>query len=208
MVAAGWPAYAWSFPISGPGHVDRANVGFGMLRSSLAEQEGSGRTRARRDRSPPCSPTSRPTPPSLRAHPLAAVDISPAPARRARAARRRCGVADQSPHRRRDLLRGPVGTAGRRPQRSDPGATRPAPRTGGPLAARARLSSGDDDRCSRGCRARRKSSTPGWLSPAATGRRWTRWWRSVSAGEPCHRCCCGGFCGALSCSVWHVEYGG
>lgn len=43
MVAAGWPAYAWSFPISGPGHVDRANVGFGMLRTSLAEQEGSGR---------------------------------------------------------------------------------------------------------------------------------------------------------------------
>jgi menaquinone-9 beta-reductase len=46
MVAAGWPAYAWSFPISGPGHVDRANVGFGMLRSSLAklaDQEGSGR---------------------------------------------------------------------------------------------------------------------------------------------------------------------
>lgn len=47
MVAAGWPAYAWSFPISGPGHVDRANVGFGMLRSSfaeLADQEGSGRS--------------------------------------------------------------------------------------------------------------------------------------------------------------------
>ena len=32
MVAAGWPAYAWSFPISGPGHPNRANVGFGMLR--------------------------------------------------------------------------------------------------------------------------------------------------------------------------------
>ncbi len=46
MVAANWPAYAWSFPISGPGHVDRANVGFGMLRTSFAElagQEASGR---------------------------------------------------------------------------------------------------------------------------------------------------------------------
>jgi geranylgeranyl reductase family protein len=45
MVAAGWPAYAWSFPISGPGYEQRANVGFGMLRSSLAErqQSGSGR---------------------------------------------------------------------------------------------------------------------------------------------------------------------
>ena len=39
MVASGWPAYAWSFPIDGPGHVDRANVGFGMLRSSL-ERDG------------------------------------------------------------------------------------------------------------------------------------------------------------------------
>ena len=43
MVAAGWPAYAWSFPINGPGHPDRANVGFGMLRSTLAEQTESGR---------------------------------------------------------------------------------------------------------------------------------------------------------------------
>jgi flavin-dependent dehydrogenase len=38
MVAAGWPAYAWSFPISGPGHQHRANVGFGMLRSALSSQ--------------------------------------------------------------------------------------------------------------------------------------------------------------------------
>ena len=44
MVAEGWPAYAWSFPIDGPGHPDRANVGFGMLRSSLAAREEAGRT--------------------------------------------------------------------------------------------------------------------------------------------------------------------
>jgi menaquinone-9 beta-reductase len=45
MVAAGWPAYAWSFPISGPGHPDGANVGFGMLRSTLEtrQENGSGR---------------------------------------------------------------------------------------------------------------------------------------------------------------------
>ncbi len=43
MVAEGWPAYAWSFPIDGPGHVGRANVGFGMLRSSLAAREEAGR---------------------------------------------------------------------------------------------------------------------------------------------------------------------
>jgi geranylgeranyl reductase family protein len=46
MVAEGWPAYAWSFPISGPGHQDRANVGFGMLRSALTARQaaaGSGR---------------------------------------------------------------------------------------------------------------------------------------------------------------------
>ena len=39
MVAAGWPAYAWSFPISGPGHPDGANVGFGMLRSTLETRQ-------------------------------------------------------------------------------------------------------------------------------------------------------------------------
>ena len=43
MVAEGWPAYAWSFPIDGPGHQDRANVGFGMLRSSLAARPEAGR---------------------------------------------------------------------------------------------------------------------------------------------------------------------
>jgi menaquinone-9 beta-reductase len=47
MVAQGWPAYAWAFPISGPGHEDRANVGFGMLRSSFTARQaaaGSGRS--------------------------------------------------------------------------------------------------------------------------------------------------------------------
>jgi geranylgeranyl reductase family protein len=43
MVAAGWPAYAWSFPIDGPGHEGRANVGFGMLRTSLAAGGEPGR---------------------------------------------------------------------------------------------------------------------------------------------------------------------
>jgi geranylgeranyl reductase family protein len=43
MVAEGWPAYAWSFPIDGPGHAGRANVGFGMLRSSLAARSEPGR---------------------------------------------------------------------------------------------------------------------------------------------------------------------
>jgi geranylgeranyl reductase family protein len=43
MVAEGWPAYAWSFPIDGPHHEHRANVGFGMLRTSLAAHEKSGR---------------------------------------------------------------------------------------------------------------------------------------------------------------------
>jgi flavin-dependent dehydrogenase len=43
MVAAGWPAYAWSFPIDGPGHEARANVGFGMLRTSLAAGDEPGR---------------------------------------------------------------------------------------------------------------------------------------------------------------------
>ena len=43
MVAEGWPAYAWSFPIDGPGHQHRANVGFGMLRSTLANRAEGGR---------------------------------------------------------------------------------------------------------------------------------------------------------------------
>ncbi len=43
MVADDWPAYAWSFPIDGPGYEHRANVGFGMLRSSLAAHEKAGR---------------------------------------------------------------------------------------------------------------------------------------------------------------------
>jgi geranylgeranyl reductase family protein len=43
MVAEGWPAYGWSFPIDGPGHEQRANVGFGMLRSSLAARSEPGR---------------------------------------------------------------------------------------------------------------------------------------------------------------------
>jgi geranylgeranyl reductase family protein len=43
MVAEGWPAYGWSFPIDGPGHEHRANVGFGMLRSSLAARTEGGR---------------------------------------------------------------------------------------------------------------------------------------------------------------------
>jgi menaquinone-9 beta-reductase len=36
MTDAGWPAYAWSFPISD----GRANIGYGMLRSRLAEMTG------------------------------------------------------------------------------------------------------------------------------------------------------------------------
>ena len=62
MVAAGWPAYAWSFPISGPGHPDGANVGFGMLRSSLeTRQEGALGARRSPGRSPSYCPISRPT---------------------------------------------------------------------------------------------------------------------------------------------------
>jgi geranylgeranyl reductase family protein len=38
MTDAGWPAYAWSFPISD----GRANIGYGMLRSRLAELTGPG----------------------------------------------------------------------------------------------------------------------------------------------------------------------
>jgi menaquinone-9 beta-reductase len=71
MVAAGWPAYAWSFPISGPGHVDRANVGFGLLRSSLAERPGSESGRSALE-GPLATllPDQPADPPSLRAHPL------------------------------------------------------------------------------------------------------------------------------------------
>jgi geranylgeranyl reductase family protein len=43
MVAEGWPAYGWSFPIDGPGNERRANVGFGMLRSSLSDRSEPGR---------------------------------------------------------------------------------------------------------------------------------------------------------------------
>jgi geranylgeranyl reductase family protein len=38
MTDTGWPAYAWSFPISD----GRANIGYGMLRSQLAELSGPG----------------------------------------------------------------------------------------------------------------------------------------------------------------------
>ncbi|HEX4016929.1 MAG TPA: geranylgeranyl reductase family protein [Frankiaceae bacterium] len=71
MVAAGWPAYAWSFPIGGPGHEGRANVGFGMLRSSLAERqaEGSGRS-ALEGPLAALLPEQPADPPTLRAHPL------------------------------------------------------------------------------------------------------------------------------------------
>ncbi len=71
MVAEGWPAYAWSFPISGPGHLDRANVGFGMLRSSLARRQetGSGRE-ALTGPLARLLPEQPADPPSLRAHPL------------------------------------------------------------------------------------------------------------------------------------------
>ncbi len=72
MVAAGWPAYAWSFPISGPGHVDRANVGFGMLRTSFAQvagQEASGRA-ALEGPLAALLPQQPATPGTLRAHHL------------------------------------------------------------------------------------------------------------------------------------------
>ena len=71
MVAAGWPAYAWSFPISGPGHRGRANVGFGMLRSSLAERQGSESGRSALEGPLAALLPGQPAdPPSLRAHPL------------------------------------------------------------------------------------------------------------------------------------------
>ncbi len=71
MVAAGWPAYAWSFPISGPGHSGRANVGFGLLRSSLAERTDSGSGRnALEGPLATLLPEQPADPPSLRAHPL------------------------------------------------------------------------------------------------------------------------------------------
>ncbi len=71
MVAAGWPAYAWSFPISGPGSVGRANVGFGLLRSSLSERQGEGSGRAALE-GPLAEllPAQPADPPTLRAHPL------------------------------------------------------------------------------------------------------------------------------------------
>ncbi len=71
MVAAGWPAYAWSFPISGPGHNERANVGFGMLRSSLAQRQNSGSGReALTGPLAQLLPDQPAEPPTLRAHPL------------------------------------------------------------------------------------------------------------------------------------------
>ena len=71
MVAAGWPAYAWSFPISGPEHRDRANVGFGLLRSSLTERQGTGSGRSALE-GPLATllPEQPADPPTLRAHPL------------------------------------------------------------------------------------------------------------------------------------------
>jgi geranylgeranyl reductase family protein len=71
MVAAGWPAYAWSFPIDGPGHAGRANVGFGLLRSSLAERQGDGSGRSALEGPLAALLPGQPAdPPSLRAHPL------------------------------------------------------------------------------------------------------------------------------------------
>ncbi len=69
MVADGWPAYAWSFPIDGPEHAGRANVGFGMLRTSLAERAESGRSVLERTLAEllPDQPADAP---SLRAHQL------------------------------------------------------------------------------------------------------------------------------------------
>ena len=69
MVAAGWPAYAWSFPIDGPGHASRANVGFGMLRSTLAEHDfGQSRRQALEGPLAQLLPGQPADPDSLRAH--------------------------------------------------------------------------------------------------------------------------------------------
>jgi menaquinone-9 beta-reductase len=71
MVAAGWPAYAWSFPISGPGYENRANVGFGLLRSSLSQRQGSGSGRSALEGPLTTLLPEQPAdPPTLRAHPL------------------------------------------------------------------------------------------------------------------------------------------
>jgi geranylgeranyl reductase family protein len=69
MVAEGWPAYAWSFPIDGAGHEQRANVGFGMLRSSLAARTEPGRA-VLQDTLAALLPNQPADAPTLRAHHL------------------------------------------------------------------------------------------------------------------------------------------
>ena len=69
MVTEGWPAYGWSFPIDGPGHEHRANVGFGMLRSSLDARPESGRS-VLQDTLAELLPNQLADGPTLRAHHL------------------------------------------------------------------------------------------------------------------------------------------
>jgi geranylgeranyl reductase family protein len=65
MVAQGWPAYAWSFPI-GDG---RANVGFGKLTTRIGEEGRGGRAELY-DRLAELLPDSPADPATLRAHHL------------------------------------------------------------------------------------------------------------------------------------------
>jgi geranylgeranyl reductase family protein len=71
LVADGWPAYAWSFPI-GDG---RANVGFGLLRARMPRRRSD-----LADRLAGVLPGQVPDPASLRAHHLPLSTRRPAPA--------------------------------------------------------------------------------------------------------------------------------
>ncbi|MEX2621416.1 MAG: NAD(P)/FAD-dependent oxidoreductase, partial [Egibacteraceae bacterium] len=71
MVAAGWPSYAWSFPV-GDGS---ANVGYGLLRDRL-----DGGKAQLHDRLAAALPDMRPDPATLRAHHLPFSSRRPVPA--------------------------------------------------------------------------------------------------------------------------------